>query len=879
MSLENYLKEKRSEQKYTHVSIQLPKGKFNIENKDEFWNLYYQNDITRCIGEVSNIAKILPILVDFDIKDSIENHKNNQFLNSYRVLYNLENVKKIVKIYQNVLRNILINIKEEHLYCLLLEKKCYQVSSHEDIIIKNGFHLHFPFIFINKLNHELDLLPRIRLELKQILDEMSNIPNIENCIDKGYLKAPWLLYGCAKDTSMEPYQITMAFDYDVKEITDWKSIFENYKLYNDNNELLEIDMNKFDYYLPQILSIQLNNRFEYLYDVKDNLPNLNASKLNSIVKMKKIIYNEDVKNNSSLIENLLNCLSQNRSDDHNEWLYIGWILYNIFNGSEDGLHLWLEFSKKSKKYDERVCIYEWQKMTNQNVLSIGTLKYFAKQDNPDLYSKIVKEYSEHLYDRNIKLNGNHNDLAYILFHKYECEFMCGSIKHNIWYHFKNHTWHKDEEGVTLRKKISEEMVKEFEKIADQLWNQLKQDEDTNIIQKKINTIMKIISSLKSAPFKSNIMKECNEIFYNSEILTKLDSEAYFIGFKNGIYDLKNHIFRDGKPNDYVSLKMPIEYKEFDIDSEEIKEIENYFMKIFPDNEVREYFLNSASEIFIGGNFNKIVQIWTGEGDNGKSITQSLFETMLGPYNVKLPTSLITGKRSQSSSACPELVRAGNGVRLAMLQEPDKKDTINIGILKELSGNDSFFARGLYKEGQEINPMFKLIVVCNEPPAITYSDKATWNRIILIPFESTFTDEAPSSFEEQLQLKKFPKDPKFKDKIPKMIEPLAFFLLHRLKTKPTITKLPLKVKIATENYKQKNDVFKQYMNEWIEFKEGKFCNHQEMYQSFRDWFRESFPDSSCPDRNEFTSYFTKIWGPMYNKEGWKDRFIRGIMDYA
>jgi phage/plasmid-associated DNA primase len=40
-----------------------------------------------------------------------------------------------------------------------------------------------------------------------------------------------------------------------------------------------------------------------------------------------------------------------------------------------------------------------------------------------------------------------------------------------------------------------------------------------------------------------------------------------------------------------------------------------------------------------------VQIWTGEGDNGKSITQMIFEQMLGPYNVKLPTSLITGKRT------------------------------------------------------------------------------------------------------------------------------------------------------------------------------------------------------------------------------------------
>ena len=91
--------------------------------------------------------------------------------------------------------------------------------------------------------------------------------------------------------------------------------------------------------------------------------------------------------------------------------------------------------------------------------------------------------------------------------------------------------------------------------------------------------------------------------------------------------------------------------------------------------------------------------WSGEGDNGKSVTQSIFEQMLGEYAIKLPTSLITGKRTQSSAACPELARSGNGVRWAVIQEPEHKDIINIGILKELSGNDTFYARKLHQNGK------------------------------------------------------------------------------------------------------------------------------------------------------------------------------------
>ena len=111
------------------------------------------------------------------------------------------------------------------------------------------------------------------------------------------------------------------------------------------------------------------------------------------------------------------------------------------------------------------------------------------------------------------------------------------------------------------------------------------------------------------------------------------------------------------------MKMAVEYDEMMSETDQsVCEVYDFLAKIFPDKSIRKYFLDISSDIFVGGNQNKIIQFWSGEGDNGKSITQILFEKMLGDYSIKLPTSLITGKRTQSSAACPELVRAGNGVR-------------------------------------------------------------------------------------------------------------------------------------------------------------------------------------------------------------------------
>ena len=223
----------------------------------------------------------------------------------------------------------------------------------------------------------------------------------------------------------------------------------------------------------------------------------------------------------------------------------------------------------------------------------------------------------------------------------------------------------------------------------------------------------------------------------------------------------------------------------------------------------------------------------------------------------------------------------------MLQEPDSKDIINIGILKELSGNDSFYARGLYKEGQEISPMFKLVLICNEPPKIPGHDKATRNRIRVIPFESTFVDEdkAPTDPLEQLREKKFPKDKDFINKVPAMTEAFAWYLIHHFRHRPSIRVEPQKVKIATSNYMIKNDLYRQFCDENVVENEDEEIAVTELYQVFKDWHHDSIPNEKVPNKSDLKEYFSKIWGPLQQSEKvttkrcmvWKGFQLRSVAD--
>ena len=379
----------------------------------------------------------------------------------------------------------------------------------------------------------------------------------------------------------------------------------------------------------------------------------------------------------------------------------------------------------------------------------------------------------------------------------------------------------------------------------------------------------MIQNTGNASFKDGVLKEAREIFYNPKFRQRIDNNPHLIAFKNGVYDLENNIFREGSPDDCISMKMSIKYKKYNKDDDVVKQLEKFLEQIFPDKSVRKYFLDIYSEIFIGNNAAKKFLVWSGEGNNGKSVTEKLFINMLGPYSVVLPTSLITGKRGSSAGASPELSRT-EGVRVCWLQEPSPEERINPGILKELTGNDKFYARGLYQEGNDINAMFKLVLVCNTPPKLE-SDQASWNRVRILPFESTFCDDAPESYEEQLRQKKFKIDYDFEEeKLPNLLEAFAWYLIEYRKNKPKNAKLyePEKVKMATSHYRNRNDIYKLFISEQIDNASGAIMELTDLFDMFKEWFKESMPGQKPPAKNTLRDEFIKIWGVPDDNMCWR-----------
>jgi len=230
-----------------------PRGKFqfNRNNLEDFWDSYYSklnSEKEPIIGIAEKPQHYLPVLVDIDIKIKDEGGDYGEHL------YTSQQVTKVIEIYQSVLRNIVDQCNDDHLLCLLLEKNTYYITTGENMYAKNGFHLHFPNLFVNKVDQEIHLIPRVQELLKKhkIFSNLG-ITNSDEVVDKACCKVPWLMYGSRKSEDMDPYRLTKAFNSNLTELSINEAL-KNYKLYNVDEQILNID-GRIDEYLHRILSI------------------------------------------------------------------------------------------------------------------------------------------------------------------------------------------------------------------------------------------------------------------------------------------------------------------------------------------------------------------------------------------------------------------------------------------------------------------------------------------------------------------------------------------------------------------------------------------------------------------------------------------------
>ncbi len=149
-------------------------------------------------------------------------------------------------------------------------------------------------------------------------------------------------------------------------------------------------------------------------------------------------------------------------------------------------------------------------------------------------------------------------------------------------------------------------------------HQLPEEKTTAKITKLVNSKIKLINDLakkcqNNGP-QMSLMKVIEDMIGIDNLNDKMDQNKQLIAFTNGVYDLSLFTFRQGLPEDYITRQMTIPYDiTLTMENPKVIKMLNFFKKIFPDEELFEYFMLENCEMYIGGNRDKILQIWTWRG--------------------------------------------------------------------------------------------------------------------------------------------------------------------------------------------------------------------------------------------------------------------------
>jgi phage/plasmid-associated DNA primase len=914
---------------HTHVSMGDVKGSWYLssDKSSEFYRAY-ANALEK--GEKISIAEkpgeFVPLLVDIDIKKEVDG-KPNYGPDDF---YNHNDIITVIKVFQKAISENLDRrpgakkLTNRNLRCIFLEKDLYiEEKDNNKFIVKKGIHLHFPHLFLSKKDIKSSLMPKV----KTMLDDAGPFKDFINSEETKMLSSSliddvsskcWLMYGSSKEGNNMPYKISKIFDHNQNVISASKCFQTERCL--DGTPITDANVEK---ELPRLLSINpkpdvISGKLFEVQEIQATLSDL----LVPLRQDKRNLNEDGIKLSDREIKKMkkiTSFLSSSRSDDYNQWWTVGITLFNIgISGKceDEALEAWKEFSCKSSKYDESQCDLTWFEMAKKNkpinARTMGSLIFMAKTDNRIATEKYLLREQMNLEEeeqrdiesvKKLRIPVFDTEIAETFVSQHEDEYLNGNMG---WFKFNGTIWagleaigrHIRPSLVSLSRayinlipaltsliKVETEDDEGYEadnrSACSTEWSTEGEDlgKITKIVNNKIKSINDLARKCQNNGPQMGIIKVIEDMIGIDNLSAKMDQANNLIAFTNGVYDLSMFNFRQGLPEDYITKQMNICYDiTLTLESPKVIKMLNFFKKIFPDEELFEYFMLENCEMYFGGNRDKVLQIWTGEGDNGKSVTNKIIEDKFGKLAVKFPKGMVTGDTPKAGACFPELTRAQGGVRWAVIDEFAPDETINAGIIKNLTGGiDKLYARDIHQKGKDvidIDPFFKLIFICNTIPNIRNPDTATWNRIRVIPFESTFKDNIDDfSTEEQIKEKIFLKDTSFceKDVIKELGEALSWYLLEifvkkekeRIKArqdgKSFNIKIPLKVSEATELYKAQGNAIIDYFNDKFEKSDNDndVINVKLYYQDFILWFSQTHANKNVNmDKKKFLNLFTQ-----------------------
>jgi phage/plasmid-associated DNA primase len=283
-----------------------------------------------------------------------------------------------------------------------------------------------------------------------------------------------------------------------------------------------------------------------------------------------------------------------------------------------------------------------------------------------------------------------------------------------------------------------------------LWSKASMNEAAEIIRS--STKLKLNDAdtayIKSFDGPVKILRSMMSKIKDVKFPRKLNlNPKHCVAFDNGMYDAATDVLRPFVRSDFVETTIGYPHC-YESTSDAMDFIQDFYCKIFPVPEEREYFLRMIAKALFSGEQSKHFLILTDDrdGNNGKTTLMRAVEAVFGSLKAPTEREFLYESTMVNSNGAAANFLSYIGKRLAFFDEPPASSSQRLDgkKLKDLTSGDARIRGRNLHESEVIEAPFEALIViaCNENnfPNVDASDVAFINRMKALRLRSLFVPE-------------------------------------------------------------------------------------------------------------------------------------------
>jgi P4 family phage/plasmid primase-like protien len=296
---------------------------------------------------------------------------------------------------------------------------------------------------------------------------------------------------------------------------------------------------------------------------------------------------------------------------------------------------------------------------------------------------------------------------------------------------------------------------------------------------------------------------------------ELDSHRWLLNAKNGTLDLTTGELHSHRRSDFITQISPVRFDP----SADCPRWMTFLHEVMGGDEEMVGFLRRAVGYSLSASMSEqVFFILMGRGSNGKTLFIDQIRSILGDYAKQADFS--TFLKQDSPTVRNDLARL-QGARFVAAVEADPSRPLDEVAIKQFTGGDVVTCRYLYREHFEYRPVFKLWLAANSLPIIRGTDPGIWRRIILIPFNVSFSGNV--------------RDRGLQGKLQAELPGILTWALKGFQDWNRVgLGVPDTVLEAVEAYRAKMDAVGGFISECCTTGDAATAKAGELYDAYRDW---------------------------------------------